>query len=605
MRFALAFLLLCSFFVTSESIAANPSPEGQWRCERGCGCSPSSESKATSISKAPAINIIVGVQVTRIGPVPDLVLVNECGQTSGAVQRPDGRIQSILWRAVGEISSSGTTITWSNGSVWVKRAAHPEVKTMLQYWEGKTFKCSDRRVPLVPPFPSKEPENAATEYCDDGDAIMENALLCYAGDKRGCDTVRDSQSADGRWWRSPRKAVLQPGEPLLAEKGQTTLSNDHALGVMLYLSVTNDRNAFHRWVHWIDANDRCRTFCGISPPLTARFCEHDNCTLKLNDCPLLEILGAQLGEPVPFCGKFVPTGPPIALITKQLNESYDTLISEFPVVPPAAKELKKLLDQAVENLNATAYSVEQLRSKLDQLLVAKARLAGIITNINKTMNAKGFSRHNTMVEVMMLEEWGFGSKELNDAVATVMDRVEGGKKEGDNPYFEYVAHRSSERMIELALQKCPPIMAVDNHPRTQWMWERAADDADAPGKSMFWDCIFIGELWQNGDVMDPKVADMNEQEEAARLAFEQTMKAFNAVKDLTNILLQQLQKGMRDPSSIDWDQFRQFAEERRQQAEVLARDLDTLRQKITNNLPGADLFDLSRLPNPIDRIPHW
>ncbi|MER9280701.1 hypothetical protein [Mesorhizobium sp. M0522] len=137
------------------------------------------------------------------------------------------------------------------------------------------------------------------------------------------------------------------------------------------------------------------------------------------------------------------------------------------------------------------------------------------------------------------------------------------------------------------------------------MWERAADDADASGKSMFWDCIFIGELWENGDVMDPKAADMNEQEEAARLAFEQTMKAFNAVKELTNILLQQLQKGMRDPSSIDWEQFRQFAEERRQQAEVLARDLDTLRQKITNNLPGTDLFDLSRLPNPVDRLLPW
>ncbi|MER9280702.1 hypothetical protein [Mesorhizobium sp. M0522] len=83
--------------------------------------------------------------------------------------------------------------------------------------------------------------------------------------------------------------------------------------------------------------------------------------------------------------------------------------------------------------------------------MAKTRLAGIITNINATMNAKGFSRHNTMVEVMMLEEWGFGSEELNNAVAWIVDRKEGGKKEGDNPYFEYVAHRSSERMIELAL----------------------------------------------------------------------------------------------------------------------------------------------------------
>ncbi|TIX16344.1 MAG: hypothetical protein E5V46_02955 [Mesorhizobium sp.] len=602
LRIAMTILLLSLFTVFGEAAggASPPSPEGAWRCERGCGCTPSSPSKSTIIRKAPPVMILNAIQVITVGPVPDLALVNECGQVSGAQTLPNGRIQALGWKIVGQISSSGNAITWSNGSVWVRRPAHPELTDLLKYWEGKVFYCDDPRVPAVH-FPSKEPENRAREFCDDGDAIIENALLCYVGDQRGCETVKTSQSANGRWWRSPRKAILQPGEPLLLEKGETTFSNDHALGVMLYLSITQDRNAFNRWIQWINSNDRCRTFCGISPSLTARYCENDNCTLKLNDCPLLELLGAQLNEPVPFCGTFVPFGPPIDLLMKQLNESYETVTSELPIVPPQAKELKGLLDRTMEKTRAIASSIEQLRSKIDQFLVAKSRMANIVTNINSTANRKGFSRHNTMVEVMLLEDWGFGSQELNEAAARVLAISEGGAMEGDNPFFEYVAHRASDRMIELALRKCPPVLPNDTHPRREWMWERAADDTPAFSQSMYWDCIFIGKLWQNGDVMDPQVADTNEQEKAARLVFDQTVKSFEAVKELAEALITQLREGLKNPSSVDWERFRKIVEGQRQRAEELSKEVEKLRQQVTDNLPGSDLSNwgvFDRIPRP-------
>lgn len=43
----------------------------------------------------------------------------------------------------------------------------------------------------------------ASDITPAGDSVLFNALICYAGDRRGCEAVAASQGPDGRWWRSP------------------------------------------------------------------------------------------------------------------------------------------------------------------------------------------------------------------------------------------------------------------------------------------------------------------------------------------------------------------------------------------------------------------
>lgn len=98
-------------------------------------------------------------------------------------------------------------------------------------------------------FPSKE-------NCDDGDSIIFNGLLCMVGEEAGCETVRRSQDADGRFWRSPRRNPGNLGEA-------KSFSRDQTLGVLLYLVKTRDQEAAIRWMNWIYGN----RYCSIKNPL--------------------------------------------------------------------------------------------------------------------------------------------------------------------------------------------------------------------------------------------------------------------------------------------------------------------------------------------------
>lgn len=104
-----------------------------------------------------------------------------------------------------------------------------------QYWESIAPSCAG--------FPSKG-------NCDDGDMVLFGGLLCASGDARGCELVRQSQGADGRWWRSPRRNPGNLGD-------DRSFSRDMSLGVMLYLVETRDTNAAENWVDWIEDHRPC------------------------------------------------------------------------------------------------------------------------------------------------------------------------------------------------------------------------------------------------------------------------------------------------------------------------------------------------------------
>lgn len=97
--------------------------------------------------------------------------------------------------------------------------------------------------PTCQGYPSKE-------HCDDGDMTLFGGLLCASGEPLGCASVRASQGANGRFWRSPRRVDGNLG-------GRKSFSRDMSMGVLLYLATTKDREAATRWLNWIDSNRPC------------------------------------------------------------------------------------------------------------------------------------------------------------------------------------------------------------------------------------------------------------------------------------------------------------------------------------------------------------
>lgn len=142
----------------------------------------------------------------------------------------------------------------------------------LSSLNGEVENSWKNTAPTCNGFPSKDD-------CDDGDTVLFGGLLCAAGEERGCALVRQSQSFDGRWWRSPRRNPGNLGE-------NNSFSRDAALGVLLYLIKTRDSNAAERWLSWIENNRPCtleRPFgSGCLVRGQQRFCTDDSdqrCTL--------------------------------------------------------------------------------------------------------------------------------------------------------------------------------------------------------------------------------------------------------------------------------------------------------------------------------------
>jgi hypothetical protein len=74
------------------------------------------------------------------------------------------------------------------------------------------------------------------------------------------------------------------------------------------------------------------------------------------------------------------------------------------------------------------------------------------------------------------------------------------RQEPNNPFFEYLVNGSSARMLSLILDQCPDLdfdPDQTKHNRSQWSWERQ-DSKLAAQETMYWDCIFIADLYKNG-----------------------------------------------------------------------------------------------------------
>ena len=123
-----------------------------------------------------------------------------------------------------------------------------------------------------------------------------NGLLCASGYRRGCEAVRLAQAPDGGWYRSPR-LINTRGE------NKTSFSRDMAMGVMLYLVETRDREAARRWLNWINENRPVVTTIPVEILGPHRYCRDEinqSCTLLPASWAILDRVWRFIGlEPSP------------------------------------------------------------------------------------------------------------------------------------------------------------------------------------------------------------------------------------------------------------------------------------------------------------------
>jgi archaellum component FlaC len=375
--------------------------------------------------------------------------------------------------------------------------------------------------------------------------VLFNGLLCAASEEQGCVGVRDSREKSGRWWRSP--AIKLRGVDHVKEPN---LNADQVLGVLLYALQKNDSEAFHRWLDWVKSIGPCTADeCLLSGANWPRFCSLQGkesliCAAKPVTCPLIQVVGDLLGEATAahaVCGdphvlgtgtgllsvglllKGLPPLPPmpdpVALgyrfkellsesdgITKRyedLRQKVEDLRKKLgwaaiPINPlPKTDTLKKQIEIEIEKLELAVREIRDLARirGLGGLTLAYHR-AELIAAANAEANEPGFPRHHAAVALFLLQKLGIPSPGVKKGVERLVEKQKDENMPA-NPFFEFLANGRSPELLQLILDQCPATEYNDAIPRFQWSWERHDSKKEA-GQTMYWDCLFIAQLWKNG-----------------------------------------------------------------------------------------------------------
>jgi hypothetical protein len=171
-------------------------------------------------------------------------------------------------------------------------AAQTVPPNLIAWWEANAPRC---RAPDGFQYPGKI---SSTDDCDDGDINLFAGLLCASGEPIGCETVRRSQTTEGKWFRSPRRAQTDNlGLP-------NSFSPDMALGTELYLAMSRSSAAGSAWLSWMNRVRPCLIGSGddcLQSPLL-RFCTNDDesgCTVRPGDASMLDATARYVPLTVP------------------------------------------------------------------------------------------------------------------------------------------------------------------------------------------------------------------------------------------------------------------------------------------------------------------
>lgn len=338
-------------------------------------------------------------------------------------------------------------------------AATFRVDTLMaaDYWEDNAYWC---QAPNGIQFPAKSDNG----QCADGDSTLFNGLLCASGDQRGCDAVKNSQTADGEFWRSPRRAQTNNLGKGNSDSGDLPFSDDQNLGVLLYVITTDDTVAFQKWLDWLEENRPCaiaNIFTGDCTGNSAlylkglpRYCRHSNCVLQ----PIYRDM--------------------IKEVAYHYNLSAHSGIDHY---------------YAIASNLTLGFSDLILKYGLGYLnLPASGKIS-----IGALIDEQGFPLHLDAVRAHILRKLGNTDQALNGAISSLLT------KEPNNPFFQYVSQGPTQAVADQVIEYCPsadkPITNLND--RVDYLWEQANSSQwskpftkEGKIRAMLWDCIMMRNL---------------------------------------------------------------------------------------------------------------
>lgn len=319
-------------------------------------------------------------------------------------------------------------LLWNVCTAFSASASDEQLEERYLFWQSKAFQCAVDGIH----FPSR-PTVDAGQPCDDGDMTLFNGLLCFAGEERGCEGVRQAQdSTTGEWFRSPR--ISLKGN----DRGGASFSPDMALGVQLYLVKTRDVERATKWANWLHRLTPCSIESwwgdGCWVEGIPRFCAPEmGCTMRPGDAA-------------------------------SLAQTFDLLHDQ-------------------NGMEALPHG------RLRGYLASFEEIGEFITSLNSRFNEPGFSQHLVAVEIMLKQASHGESAELKEMAKRLADKSEN----SGNAFLSNLAGKRREDIVQQVLDRCPSPAALPEPPLHQWQWERDTLDK-AWLHSCYWDCIFMGRL---------------------------------------------------------------------------------------------------------------
>jgi hypothetical protein len=154
---------------------------------------------------------------------------------------------------------------------------------------------------------------------EDGDMGIFGGLLCRSGAEEGCQLIRDANTPEGRFWRSPGRK----GES--DTKEHSSFSGDQLKGVLHYFTTKNDKDRLGNFLQYLRSN--ATQVPGTSLAIESGYSSCPNygpnftCLLNGGDWYALKILARKQG--------LVSALPPdLSNMEARYGFSYDTLIWE-------------------------------------------------------------------------------------------------------------------------------------------------------------------------------------------------------------------------------------------------------------------------------------
>jgi hypothetical protein len=270
---------------------------------------------------------------------------------------------------------------------------------------------------------------------------------------------------------------------------------------------------------------------------------------------MLDRLAVYLGEGNALCDlpPMVSADVPI----KAMQAVYDGTVKAIEQLPGAKifasqiTPLKSSIDAAFVQAIALAKTADDAKEKLETLTRVIAHQADFLTLIDSYVNKSGPARQDVAYGAYLLKKYGgLATPDVSAAADVVLS------KEPENAFFQYVSQGPSPRMLDQILlingiSKCPAQASDKAHAKTSWIWETEDRQTEA-GKpqpwveTMYWDCIFAGNLYQSGPIKGVNLPSPPGYAAASKAAEQQLQDTITGTKNLLDALGKILQR-LKDP----------------------------------------------------------